>query len=85
MLTKRQEFVLNQIQKFQTLHIAEIERLIFNSPYEGISRPTIIRELNVLIKRSFITRNGKGKATKYSAIYKNPILRVFDKDTYFAT
>ena len=85
MLTKRQEFILNQIQKFQTLHIAEIERLISKTLLENISRPTLIRELNVLIKRSLITRNGKGKSTKYIAVYQNPILHFFDKDTYFAT
>ena len=85
MLTKRQEFILNQIQRFQTLHIAEIERLISKTLLENISRPTLISELNVLIKRSLITRNGKGKSTKYIAVYQNPILHFFDKDTYFAT
>ncbi len=85
MLTKRQEFILNQIQTFQRLSVSEIDNLIKHSPFENISRPTLIRELNVLINRSFITRNGNGKATKYTAIYKNPILRVFDKETYFST
>ena len=84
-VNKRQEFILNQIQKFQTLHIAEIERLLSKTLFEDISRPTLIRDLNVLIKCSLITRNGKGKSTKYIAVYQNPILRVFDKDTYFET
>ena len=84
-VNKRQKFILNQIQKFQTLHIAEIEGLISKTLFEDRTRPTIIRELNVLIKFSFISRCGKGKNTKYIAVYQTPILRVFDKSTYFAT
>ena len=85
MLTKRQEFILNQIQTLQRLSVSEIDSLIKQSPFEDISRPTLIRELNVLINRSFITRSGNGKAAKYTAIYKNPVLRAFDKETYFST
>ncbi len=49
----------------------------------SFSRPTLIRDLNVLLKASLIKSEGKARATKYLPKVLNPLLRKFDTERYF--
>jgi len=47
------------------------------------SKPTVARDLALLLKKRLIKTSGKGKNTVYSAYVNNPLLREFNIDQYF--
>ncbi|MDP3973943.1 MAG: Fic family protein [Candidatus Daviesbacteria bacterium] len=53
------------------------------SAKKGISRITIIRDLNDLINDKLVKVEGKGKNTRYSLLETNPLLNYLDLDGYF--
>jgi len=78
----RQKFILNIISQSKGLWRGEIQKKI-GTRYQ-ISKPTIIRDLDNLIRKNLIRTEGKGKNTKYFPYSKNPLLKPFDIDLYFA-
>jgi len=49
----------------------------------SVSKPTLIRDLNVLLVRKLISVMGKARATVYFPKIQNPLLREFDLERYF--
>ena len=80
-LTSRQNQILTIINQSEGLLREEISSRIIN--LYPTSKPTLIRDLNTLIKLGLIKTTGKAKATHYVPASKNPLLRTFDIDKYF--
>lgn len=81
-LTQRQKYILNLINQSAGLLREEIQKRM-NAVYLS-SRPTLIRDLNVLLKVGLIRTEGRARATKYLPKILNPLLRTFDVQMYFA-
>lgn len=80
-ITPRQRYVLNLVNQSNGLLREEIQRKV--KVLYKISKPTLLRDLNKLIRIKFIRVEGKGKGTKYFSFSKNPLLKLFDIDQYF--
>ena len=80
-LTIRQKAILTIINKSNGLSREEIQKSVEQT--HEISKPTLIRDLTILIENGLIISGGQGKNTKYLSTQKNPLLRYFDIDQYF--
>lgn len=80
-LTNRQKSVLSIIGQSDGISREDIQKLL--QKIEAVSRPTLIRDLNVLIERKLIRVEGKASSTKYFSKETNPLLKYFDIDNYF--
>jgi len=80
-LTNRQKSILNLISQSTGISRGNIQKLI--QKIEVISKPTLIRDLNFLIKNKLIKVEGNASSTKYFSFEDNPLLKYFDLDTYF--
>ena len=81
-LNKRQENILEILEKgefFSVSGIIENLQLVFGK----ISKPTINRDLEMLIKSGFIIRQGKGRATVYEISKHYNLIKPIDNDAYF--
>lgn len=81
-LTPRQKYILNYVNQSEGLLREEIQDKI-QETYSS-SKPTLIRDLNILLKYGLIKSEGKARATKYLPKTLNPLLRKFDLERYFA-
>jgi len=81
-LTTRQKYILNVINQSEGLSREEIQERI--SKIYPASKPTIIRDINILFKKKLIEIEGNARATKYLPKVQNPLLRQFDLERYFA-
>lgn len=82
-LTPRQKYILNLISGSEGLLRQGIQERI-KATYPS-SKPTLIRDLNVLLKYGLIKLEGKTRSIKYMPKAPNPILRNFDVERYFVT
>lgn len=82
-LTPRQRVLLNLIDGANGLSRGELQEKI-QTAY-AISKPTLIRDLSLLIERKLTRPRGKGRNLKYFPFQDNPLLRPFDLDQYFLT
>jgi len=80
-LIPRQKYIFNLINQSDGLLREEIQKEI-QSLY-SVSRVTLIRDLNRLLKNKLIKSQGQARATKYFSIETNQLLRQFDIDRYF--
>ncbi len=77
----RQQYILNLINQRET-----IGRLAIEEEIEKIypaSKPTVARDLALLLKKRLIKTSGRGKNTVYFAYENNPLLKHFNLDQYF--
>ncbi len=81
-LTPRQSYILNIINQSEGLLREEIQGKV--EKLYPISKPTLIRDLNILLSAKLIKIDGKAKATRYLSVVDNPLLRYFDLEQYFA-
>lgn len=81
-LTTRQKYILNVINQSEGLLREEIQEKV--SKIYPASKPTIIRDINILFKKKLIVIKGKARATKYLPKDQNPLLHQLDLDRYFA-
>ncbi len=81
-LTPRQKYILNFINQSEGLLREEIRDKI-QETYSS-SKPTLIRDLNILLKYGLIKTEGKARSTRYLSKTLNPLLRKFDLERYFA-
>jgi len=77
----RQQYILNLINQKGTIGRLTIEEEI-EKVYPA-SKPTVARDLALLLQKGFIKTSGKGKNTVYSANVNNPLLKQFNVDQYF--
>ncbi|MBI2196105.1 Fic family protein [Candidatus Daviesbacteria bacterium] len=81
-ITPRQSYILNIINQSEGLLREEIQGKV--AELYPISKPTLIRDLNILLSAKLIKIVGRAKATRYLSIADNPLLRYFDLEQYFA-
>lgn len=80
-LSLRQKYILNFINQSEGLLREEIQDKI-QEVYSS-SKPTLIRDLNILLKYGLIKSAGRARATKYLPKILNPLHRKFDLERYF--
>ncbi len=80
-LTNRQKSALNIISQSNGVSREDIQKLL--KKVEVVSRPTLIRDLNVLLDKKLIKVEGRASSTKYFSAEDNPLLRYSDLETYF--
>lgn len=81
-LNLRQKHILNLINQSEGLLRDGIQTKIKDN--YPVSKPTLIRDLNLLLDKNLIKSTGKARATRYLSKTINPLLRQFDIDRYFA-
>ncbi len=80
-INPRQEQILSLLKNAENMSRLDLARLVVSQ--RGNSRITLIRDLNALIKAGYVVVHGKGRATSYSLLIKNPLLEYMDLDIYF--
>lgn len=83
-LTKRQSLILDYINKNTSKSRLEIEKYIATVD-DKISKNTIIRDLDVLLKNNFIKKHGSARSVKYSSFENNELLIKYNVENYFKT
>ena len=81
-LSTRQLLIYDFIIKNTNVSNREIKGYL-RAKNEPVSRVTIVRELDWLIKNNFITKEGAGRSIKYRTKQSSPLLRYFEPDSYF--
>lgn len=82
-ITKRQVHILEFIK---TQKMASNQQILENLQklFGRLSRATVVRDLNVLLKAGLIAKVGQGRNLKYQEKIKTPLLSYFDAEIYFA-
>jgi len=83
-LNKRQEVVLNFIDCQEKSSVAELFLNLKNKKIK-VSRVTIIRDLNQLLKFNFIEKGGQGRNVTYRLSEQYNLLKPIRVDEYFKT
>ncbi len=82
MLTQRQNAILEFLQKSKQAPQSAILAFIITK-FDTISKPTILRDLDVLLSAGLVEKKGRGRGVVYLSKNKNPFLFHFDSDSYF--
>ncbi|MCA9371460.1 Fic family protein [Candidatus Woesebacteria bacterium] len=80
-LTPRQSYILNIITFHDGISRDGVSKQL-ETRYK-LSKATLIRELNYLIKNNLILSEGNARSTTYYTATKNPLLRFIDLNIYF--
>jgi len=80
-LNERQQKIIDFISKNKTAGNSEITNFLGNE----ISRFTVLRDLESLLKAGLIKKEGKGRAVRYLLAAVGDINAFFDPNMYFAT
>lgn len=81
-ITPRQARILNLIISSNGITRDAIGREI--KKFDSISKPTLIRDLNILIGQKRIKSVGKGPLTVYVSYADSPLSKTFNVDAYFS-
>ncbi len=81
-LTPRQSDILDFIRRRLKAGNDKIKEFI-SRKYGKISRTTIARELDILLKNDLLEKSGQGRSVVYREKLATPLLRYFDPDAYF--
>ena len=81
-LTKRQSLILDYINKHSFSSRHEIEEYI-STVDDKISKNTVIRDLETLLKNNYIKKEGSARSIKYLRFNDNELLIKYDVDNYF--
>ena len=81
-LTPRQNFILNIVNRGNGTGRLEIEKRV-RSIYPA-SKPTIARDLSLLVRNKLVKTNGRSIATIYLPFEKNPLLNYQELEQYFS-
>lgn len=79
---KRQSLILDYINKHNASSRLEIEEYVATVD-DKISKNTIIRDLDVLLKNNYIKKTGAARSIKYLPVEANELLVKYDVDNYF--
>lgn len=77
----RQEQILKLLKERGNLSRSVLSGQIVSN--KGNSRITLIRDLGSLIRAGYVIAEGKGRATTYGLVAKNPLLEYVDLNSYF--
>ena len=83
-LNRRQNIILDYINQHQAIGRLELEKYVAMVD-DKISKNTLIRDLNVLLKNGFIKKEGAARSVKYLPLRSNELLRRYDVENYFKT
>ena len=78
-LTQRQSRILNYIYEKQSVKRLDVEQHI-SSTDDKISKITIIRDLDILLKQNLIEKTGYARNIVYTLAQKNELLRIYNTD-----
>ncbi len=78
-LNQRQQKILDYISNKDTVGNSEIIAFLGDE----VSRFTVLRDLDLLLKESLIKKEGKARAVRYSLFSNNTINSFFDPKSYF--
>lgn len=81
LLNDRQKSILKIIEENGELSRARLTNQLFLE--KPVSRITLIRDINHLLKVKLLTLKGKGRATRYLPANTNPLLKHLDLKEYF--
>ena len=81
LFNNRQKKILSLFINKGELSRSELTQLIL--PEKAVSKITLIRDLNSLIKAKLLASKGQGRARRYFLPNNNPLLRYFDIQEYF--
>ncbi|MBU2578777.1 Fic family protein, partial [Patescibacteria group bacterium] len=82
-LSKRQFNILEFIREKESVSNQEVKNYLEEKNKEKISRITVVRDINDLLKKKLIKKSGEGRNTRYQEAIKNKILKYVDVDEYF--
>lgn len=82
-LNHRQNLVLNFIRRRPSCQTGDLLEYFNNTGAEDVSRITLVRDLNYLLKNRLIRKSGQGRNVAYSEKITNDLLAYFDPDDYF--
>lgn len=82
--TKRQDIILDFLRKGDSTPTRDIKRYLENKIGE-LNRATVVRDLNDLLKKDLIVKEGQGRGTYYRSKNENKLLRYFNVENYFRT
>jgi len=81
-LNDRQKKILEVIKRSGGLSRQQLTELIsLNKP---VSKITLVRDINTLIKSELVLAKGKGRSTSYYISNTNPLLEYVDIESYFS-
>jgi Fic family protein len=83
-LTLRQNQIYNFICAQGAASNGEITAYLTDAA-EKVSRITVVRDIETLLKNKYIKRIGAGRSVKYKEYNNNTLLRYYDADAYFKT
>ena len=83
-LNKRQSLILEFINKHQFSKRGNIEKYI-SSIDDKVSKITVVRDLDTLLERGFIKKQGSARNTVYLSSNTNELLVNYDINNYFKT
>lgn len=78
-LNEREQKILDYISKNSPVSNLEIKGFLGNR----VSRFTILRDLDQLLEKELIKKQGKGRSVKYSLLFDSKINYFFNSDLYF--
>lgn len=81
-LNKRQSLILDFINQQNSVSRLELEKYLANVD-DKVSKNTLVRDLDVLLKNKYIKKEGSARNTKYTSFNNNEILIKYDVENYF--
>lgn len=82
-LTKRQEYILQFIEeRGHTVAKAIIDEL--QTKFDNVSKPTVLRDLEILLDAKLINKTGGGRSVAYESKEQNFLLKHIAVASYFA-
>jgi Fic family protein len=82
-MNERRQEILNFIYSKKLVSASSIHEHISNHFCENVSRITIIRDVDFLIKNELIKKQGQARSVKYCPVFSSPLLEYFSVDDYF--
>jgi len=83
-LNKRQQLILQMVDQHGIVSAKEILEFL-KQDFDRVSKPTILRDLDLMIRKGMLVRIGGGRSVRYQSIIKNPLLGFIDIKEYFKT
>ncbi len=82
-LTTRQQAILDIVRRTGPVATRDI-RTALAETNESVTRLTVIRDLDALVRAKLVLRSGKGRAVRYGEVVRNASQRFIDPVSYFA-
>ena len=82
-LNQRQKLIFDYIRENKGAQNQAIKNYLEKEIEEKISRVTVVRDLDLLLKNDLIKKNGRGRNVGYTELLTNELLAYFDVASYF--